>query len=108
MLVVMLVLVAYTGHAQKRAAGEGRGAVSEIDAGIDQHARQMLETGRRVFRFDTLGSEAFWGETLQLHRAIAGEKNGGIGGGVSPKTALSVGLKGGAGAPPSPPKTQHS
>jgi hypothetical protein len=32
------------------------------------------------------GSEAFWGDALQLHKAIAGEKN-------SPKTALSVGLK---------------
>ena len=27
---------------------------------------------------------------IQLHKAIAGEKNGGIGGGVSPKTVLSV------------------
>jgi hypothetical protein len=58
------------------ATGECREPASEIDAGIDRHARQMLETGRRVFRFDTFGSEAFWGETLQLHRAIAGEKNG--------------------------------
>ena len=33
------------------------------------------------------------GDALQLHKAIAGEKNGGVGGGVSPKTALSVGLK---------------
>jgi hypothetical protein len=39
------------------------------------------------------GSEAFWGDALQLHKAIAGEKNGGVGPGVSPKTALSVGLK---------------
>lgn len=53
----------------------------------------MIEEGRIVFRFDTFGSEAFWGETLQLYKAISGAKNGGIGGGVSPKTALSVGLK---------------
>jgi hypothetical protein len=52
-----------------------------------------LSTGRRTFRFDTFGSEAFWGDTLKLHRAIAGEANGGVGPGVSPKTALSVGLK---------------
>jgi hypothetical protein len=93
MLVVILVLAAYSVPAQKKPAGERRDAVSDIDAGIDKYARQMLETGRRVFRFDTFGSEAFWGETLQLHKAIAGEKNGGVGGGVSPKTALSVGLK---------------
>ena len=42
---------------------------------------------------DTFGSEAFWGDALQLHKAIAGEKNGGVGGGVTPKAALSVGLK---------------
>lgn len=53
----------------------------------------MLVEGRRIFRFDTFGSEAFWGDALQLHKAIAGAKNGGVGGGVSPKTALSVGLK---------------
>lgn len=32
-------------------------------------------------------------ESLIPHKAIAGEKNGGVGPGVSPKTALSVGLK---------------
>jgi mono/diheme cytochrome c family protein len=53
----------------------------------------MIERGRQIFRFDTFGSEAFWGDALQLHKAIAGEKNGGVGPGVSPKTALSVGLK---------------
>jgi mono/diheme cytochrome c family protein len=53
----------------------------------------MLDEGRKIFRYDTFGSEAFWGDALQLHKAIAGEKNGGVGPGVSPKTALSVGLK---------------
>jgi len=53
----------------------------------------MIEEGRQTFRYDTFGSEAFWGDGLQLHKAIAGAKNGGVGGGVSPKMALSVGLK---------------
>jgi hypothetical protein len=48
---------------------------------------------RKTFRFDTFGDEAFWGDTLKLHRAIAGSKLGGVGPGVSPRTALSVGLK---------------
>jgi hypothetical protein len=39
----------------------------------------MLDEGRRIFRFDTFGSEALWGDALQLHKAIAGEKNGGVG-----------------------------
>lgn len=62
------------------------------DATLDNAAR-MLEQGRETFRYDTFGSEAFWSDTLQLHRAIAGSKNGGVGGGVSPTTALAVGLK---------------
>lgn len=54
----------------------------------------MLESGKHIFRFDTFGDEAFWGDTLRPHQAIAGEKLGGVGRpGVSPKTALSVGLK---------------
>jgi hypothetical protein len=60
---------------------------------IQQNAQQMLDEGEKAFRFDTFGDEAFWGDTLRLHQAIAGAKNGGVGPGVSPKTALSVGLK---------------
>jgi hypothetical protein len=66
----------------------------------------MIDEGRKIFRYDTFGSETFWGDTLQLHKAIAGEKNGGIGPGVSPKTALSVGLKVDADALPSALKKQ--
>src|SRR5690349_679673 len=64
-----------------------------FDVVIEDHAAKMLEDGRHTFRFDTFGDEAFWGDALQLHQAIAGERNGGIGPGVSPKTALAVGLK---------------
>jgi hypothetical protein len=78
------------GYAQ---AQTSKKALPENDRQISAHARRMIEEGRRIFRFDTFGSEAFWGDALQLHKAIAGEKNGGVGGGVSPKTALSVGLK---------------
>jgi len=63
------------------------------DAAIERHAQTMLDEGRKTFRYDTFGSESFWGDALQLHKAIAGEKNGGVGPGVSPKTAVSVGLK---------------
>jgi mono/diheme cytochrome c family protein len=66
---------------------------SEFDGLVHRNAERMLEQGRQIFRYDTFSSEAFWGNALQLHRAIAGEKNGGVGAGVSPKTALSVGLK---------------
>src|SRR5262245_19800513 len=81
-------------------------ASPSIDRSFMQHAQGMLENGRQTFRYDTFGSEAFWGDALQLHKAIAGEKNGGIGGGVSPKTALSVGLKVDADALPDSLKQQ--
>ena len=74
-------------------AQASRKPLSENDRQVRAHAQRTIEEGMRIFRFDTFGSEAFWGDALQLHRAIAGEKNGGVGGGVSPKTALSVGLK---------------
>lgn len=66
---------------------------SENDRAISANAEKMIQDGRQIFRFDTFDSEAFWGDALQLHKAIAGEKSGGVGPGVSPKTALSVGLK---------------
>jgi len=61
--------------------------------GTDVHALQQVREGRNTFRFATFGDEAFWGDTLGLHRAIAGAANGGVGAGVSPATALAVGLK---------------
>ncbi len=60
---------------------------------VIESATQMIEEGRQTFRFDTFGDEAFWGDALKLHQAIAGEQLGGVGAGVSPATALSVGLK---------------
>jgi len=80
--------------------------LTENDRLISAHAQQMIDEGRQIFRFDTFGSEAFWGDALELHKAIAGEKNGGVGGGVSPKTALSVGLKVDADALPDELKKQ--
>ncbi|HZO53169.1 MAG TPA: hypothetical protein VFB63_10650 [Bryobacteraceae bacterium] len=65
----------------------------DFDDQIQNNAKRMLEEGKRTFRFDTFGSEDFWGSKLRLHEAIAGQKLGGVGNGVSPKTALSLGLK---------------
>ncbi len=67
--------------------------LAPFDNTIRQNAQQMLTQGQHVFRFDTFGDDAFWGDTLQLHKAIEGAKFGGVGPGVSPKTALAVGLK---------------
>src|SRR5688572_14474990 len=56
-------------------------------------AQRMITEGRRVFRFDTFGDEAFWTDALKLHHAIQGKAHNGVGDGLSPKAALGVGLK---------------
>jgi mono/diheme cytochrome c family protein len=45
----------------------------------------LVTQGKTVFRFDTFGDETFWTDTLRMHEVIRT--------GVSPATALSVGLK---------------
>jgi len=63
------------------------------DAAITAHGKALAAQGRQIFRYDTFGDQAFWGGALQLHKAIEGSKLGGVGDGVSPATALAVGLK---------------
>lgn len=65
----------------------------QFDFLIRRNWLNMFNAGRKIFRFDTFGDEAWWGDTLQLHQAIEGAKLGGVGSGVSPSTALAVGLK---------------
>jgi hypothetical protein len=69
------------------------GSLGGTDGRVDRQAARLLAQGRRIFRFDTFGDRAFWGETLRLHEAIEGKEFGGVGDGVSPATALAVGLK---------------
>src|SRR6185295_7100090 len=72
---------------------QNRGKATESERQTDSSAQRMLDEGKQTFRFDTFGDEAFWSDALQLHRAIEGANFGGVGPGVSPKTALAVGLK---------------
>jgi cytochrome c5 len=59
----------------------------------EANAARLVAQGRNVFRFDTFGDQAVWGGVLGLQKAIEGAKLGGVGPGVSPKQALSLGLK---------------
>jgi hypothetical protein len=97
-IIVLLSLVALGWvYVTERSRAQQRAAMPQkadgFDSRIDRNAQQMLEQGRQIFRFDTFGDEVYWTDTLKLHRAIEGEKLGGVGPGVSPKTALAVGLK---------------
>ena len=60
---------------------------------IIANATDKITSGQQIFRFDTFGDQAFWGDTLGLQQAIEGATLGGVGPGVSPRTALTVGLK---------------
>src|SRR5437764_3734042 len=76
------------------AAGQiDQNSFSFLFGSAEANSQKMIAEGRHTFRFDTFGDEAFWGDTLQLHSAIEGDKFGGVGPGLSPKTALSLGLK---------------
>jgi hypothetical protein len=95
-IIVLLILVAiglvyFTERSRAQQAMPQK--TDGFDSRIDRNAQQMLEQGRQIFRYDTFGDEIYWTDTLKLHRAIEGQKFGGVGPGVSPKTALSVGLK---------------
>jgi hypothetical protein len=79
--------------AQVPAKESPNGTPGDYNAKILANANRMLEEGKQTFRFDTFGSEAFWGDKIRLHEAIAGEKNGGVGKGIGPTEALGQGLK---------------
>lgn len=66
---------------------------SDFDNRIKDNSQRMLEEGRETFRYDSFGSEDFWGGKLRLHQAILGEKQGGVGAGLTPRQALQAGLK---------------
>jgi hypothetical protein len=99
-LLFTVIVVAAIGFSRGQASRSrdsdlGFGAVvpKGFDRVILQNAFEMLREGQQTFRFETFGDGAFWGDTLQLHLAIEGDKFGGVGPGVSPNTALAVGLK---------------
>ena len=63
---------------------DGTAVSKTSDDPVDQNAQQLLAEGRQIFRYDTFGDEAFWGDTLKLHKAVAK---------LSPNEALALGLK---------------
>src|SRR6185436_151233 len=102
MLKIIIVLVAISislvysverGRAQHSDNPNGGPKEQQFDRQISDNAKQMIEQGKQIFRYDTFGDEVYWSGKLKLHNAIQGSKFGGVGPGVSPKTAVAVGLK---------------
>ena len=71
--VIGLALFASVAWVTTRIAGAPAGE-RRFDDVIGDHAAKMLEDGRRTFRFDTFGDEAFWGDALHLHRTPFGRR----------------------------------
>jgi hypothetical protein len=90
---IVLRLVRIPAVAQQGFLDQPRDSQHPFDAEIRENTRRLIDEGRQTFRFDTFGDEVFFGDTIKLHQAIRGDGLGGVGPGVSPKTALAVGLK---------------
>jgi mono/diheme cytochrome c family protein len=71
-------------RALEPASGTTQG-VTAIDQVPDDMSPATVAEGQKIFRFDTFGDEQFWTDKLKMHTVVATA--------VSPKTALSVGLK---------------
>lgn len=93
MIMPMMLMQCESPKKGKRTEADESGSPNAWNSSINENASEMLEKGKAVFRFETFGDEVFWTDKLQLHKAIADEKAGGIGKGLTPKAALDAGLK---------------
>src|SRR5262249_27466617 len=74
-------------------SGERHERESKFLGNAEDNARELIDQGRHIFRFDTYGDEAFWTGQLQIQKSVQG---------LTPRTALTLGLKGdGDALPPS-------
>jgi hypothetical protein len=90
---VGLVVLGGCSMLSTQAAPQNPAVTKKESFDIEGHAKEMFEQGQNTFRYETFGSEDFWGGKLHLHDAIAGAKYGGVGPGLTPKQALALGLK---------------
>jgi len=80
-------------NAQVKSSSGNDDKKTDKEDAVATNASKMVDEGRETFRFETFGDEAFWTDALQLNKAIAGDKHGGVGAGLSPKAALAAGIK---------------
>ncbi len=80
LLLGVALLIGFGIDAGEKGSTQARAAEDELppnDRLINANARQAVGEGRQIFRFDTFGDEAFWGDLLGLHKAIEGTAFGG-------------------------------
>jgi hypothetical protein len=87
----LLILIQCTKTLDK--SGNIDSSSTDEEKAFNEKNKSLISEGKNIFRNDAFGDEDFWSGVLHLDKAIAGAKNGGFGSGVSPNTALSVGLK---------------
>lgn len=95
-LILLASLVAFVALSQctkNQSWEDDSNATSDVQSKINDGKQSLIEEGKQIFRFDAFGDEDFWSGLLHIDKAIAGSANGGFGPGVSPNTALAVGLK---------------
>ena len=61
---------------------------------VERHAVQQVRDGRDIFRYATFGDEAFWGDGIGLHLALAGKAYAFLQGRdyVTPQDVKSIGM----------------
>src|ERR1051325_2991415 len=91
--IICLSLFECSTQEKKRISADEPGDPDSWNSAINSNARDLMEKGKAVFRFETFNDETFWTDKLQLQKAIADSKHGGIGEGLTPKAALAASLK---------------
>jgi hypothetical protein len=92
-VVLSIPLMQCSTKEKARTSSDDPGDPDLWNSSINDNARDMMEKGKAVFRFETFGDEAFWTDKLQLHKSLVNKEHGGNGEGLTPKAALAAGLK---------------
>lgn len=93
LLVVLAIIGVLVSSSTSTMGGQGTFVFRSPQDAPLSNAEKLVAEGRQTFRYDTFGDEAFWGEQLRLHEAVAGAVFGGTGPGLTPRMALMLGLK---------------
>ncbi len=85
MIPTLLLIAAFTLFSCNNDEDPGQLPPGEGSLNLPPLDPQLVQQGQQVFRYDTFGDESFWTDVLQMNEVIET--------GVSPNTALAVGLK---------------